>query len=222
MGAMTTEKASSVKRRGHAREIKFNELFGSSEYEVNFSGATADCNISNHSLISELRAAQILKDGVSPEVSLKGGNTIQIHLGNIPELTNPDYEVYKLGHTVVNHKKTFSEQVDELKKASFWQKYLKKGNLLCYYDDNYSWVFFDMEEVIDFITKNTEWRILNTGRLKGDLPISPSGKMTQIFTHEYRSKKRSFVLGAHGSTKGKQFINVLKNNINFLEKKTND
>jgi hypothetical protein len=222
MGAMTAQKASSVKRRGHERERKFNDFFGSTDYKVNFSGATADNYIADTSLLSELREANILKKDVTPDVSLKGGNTIQIHLGSIPELTAPDYEVYDLDHTTVDHKKTFDTQVEELKKVSFWEKYLKKGNLLCYYNDDSVWTFFDMKEVIDFIVHNTEWRILDTGRLKGDLPQAPSGKMKQIFTHEYRSKKRSFVLGAHGSTKGKQFIDVLKNNINFLEKKTND
>ena len=211
MPAMTSKKASFVKKRGHLRESHFNSMYGDPSAIINWSGANADCLIRDESLIS------ILKTKIEPlsnEVSLKGGNTIQIHLGKIPELTDiENYIVTKTnnGQTKVDHGIDFSEQVKALKTKDFWDKYFRKGDILSYSYDDGQYIFFSMSEVIDFIISNCEWRLLETGRLKGDF----FGR--QYLTYEYRKKKNLFVIGAHGGNKGRQFINLLKDNIRFHE-----
>ena len=64
-----------------------------------------------------------------------------------------------------------------------------------------------MSRVIRFIASNFSWRLLETGRLKGD--FTKSGK--QIFTYEFRPEdhKKTFVLGAHGGQKGREFRDLM-------------
>lgn len=212
MGKMTSEQASLVKRRGHKREETFNKIFDSCGVEINYSGASADCSITKQKYIDVLRDSGVLRRDVEPFVSLKGGNTIQIHLGNIPELTGTYSTESHSGKTIVTHDKSFEEQLKSLQDRVFWRRYLKKGNLLCYYDDNSSWKFFDMDAVIDFIVERVEWRLLDTGRIKGDL-----GSKRGLFTYELRNKKNTFVLGAHGGKNGKELIGHLEDNIPFME-----
>jgi len=208
---MSTEQASKVKLKGHQREKEFNNKYGSSDDELNYSGASADCEIrQGHKILETL---QKVIGTNSREVSLKGGNTMQIHLGNLPELT--DKNNYTVSKKIVKNKKAtcvdhgipFSQQVKNLQQKAFWNKYLKKGDILAYSYDNGSHIFFNMDDVNDFIIKECEWRHLETGRLKGDI----QGK--QYLTYEYRAKKDSFVLGAHGGKKGKEFIDLLVKNL---------
>tara|TARA_R110000796_G_scaffold250486_1_gene379510 strand:- start:1051 stop:1695 length:645 start_codon:yes stop_codon:yes gene_type:complete len=205
--AMSSKQASLVKINGHKREVVFNQKYGNPDDEINWSGASADCEIHDESLINILRRTIGFPGN---GVSLKGGNTIQIHLGNLPELTSKNkliVEKNHKGHTKVGHGINFSEQVSVLKTKSFWNKYLRKGDVLAYSYDNGQHIFFNMDDVIDFIITECEWRLLDTGRLKGDF----FGH--QHLTYEYRKKKGLFVLGAHGGRKGKEFIELLKNKI---------
>lgn len=205
--AMSSKQASHVKRKGHQREVVFNQKYGSPSFSINWSGASSDCEIRDESLINILkRTIGFPGNGVS----LKGGSTIQIHLGNLPELTDKQgliVEKNNKGHTKVEHGIHFSEQVSVLKTKSFWNKYLRKGDILAYSYDNNKHIFFNMDDVIDFIITECEWRLLDTGRLKGDF----FGH--QYLTYEYRKKKGLFVLGAHGGKKGEEFIELLRNNI---------
>ncbi len=213
--AMSSEQASAVKRRGHQREGEFNQRFGFPEAEINWSGSSADCLL-NESRLPMGFAQWAARNNVSlgSSVSLKSGNTIQVHLGNLPELTNKEeYYTAKnaLGQTVVDHAIPFEEQQDTLKSRAFWEKYLKKGDVMCYVDDiNGEYLFFKMDDVISFIIDKCEWRLLPTGRLKGDF----FGK--QVLTYEYRSRKKSFLLGAGGASNGKKFINILKENLDVF------
>ena len=212
--AMTSQQASQKKKQGHKREREFNKIYGDPDASINHSGASADCEISEGHEI--LKALQETIGTNSREVSLKGGNTIQIHLGNLPELTDEaNYTISKnsKGHTCVEHGIPFSQQVESFRQKDFWDKYLKKGDILAYsYDDagDGSHIFFNMDDVNDFIINECKWRRLDTGRLKGDI----QGK--QYLTYEYRSKKGSFVLGASGSNKGKQFIDLLQRNLRHV------
>jgi hypothetical protein len=211
---MTSQQASQKKKQGHKREREFNKIYGDPDASINHSGASADCEISEGHEI--LKALQETIGTNSREVSLKGGNTIQIHLGNLPELTDEaNYTISKnsKGHTCVEHGIPFSQQVESFRQKDFWDKYLKKGDILAYsYDDagDGSHIFFNMDDVNDFIINECKWRRLDTGRLKGDI----QGK--QYLTYEYRSKKGSFVLGASGSNKGKQFIDLLQRNLRHV------
>ena len=211
--AMTSEKASQVKRKGHEREKIFDQRFGDGDGEINYSGASADNHIKeDHPILEDLEKEINTK---SNSVSLKGGNTIQIHLGNIPELTNKKtFKVSKLenGSTCVDHQIPFEEQVGELKSSEFWEKYLKKGDILSY-AENDKYIFFNMNDVISLICEECKWRVLPTGRLKGDFCNPEKGKEVQYLTYEYRKKKGTFVLGAHGAQKGRDFIELLRQRI---------
>ena len=82
---------------------------------------------------------------------------------------------------------SFDNQKLYLKSYDFWKKYLKKGNLLCYNDKRGNYTFFKMDSVIDCIRKNFKWRLLETGRIKGDCFID--GKIRKgVITIEYRNE----------------------------------
>ena len=221
---MTAEKASLVKRRGHQKEAKFNDQFGSEKYKTNYTNVGADNYISKSNPFYSVLAEYFnIKSEEDLSVSLKSSNTIQISLGNMPELTDRNklivssVKMSKTGReaTKVDHGISFSNQIEVLKSRVFWNKYLKKGEFLCY-DSGDTYYFFLMDEVIHFIIENCNWRILDTGRLKGDFLYKNKSK--QFLTYEYRSEKKSFVLGAHGGKKGKEFIELLKDNVKYYSK----
>ena len=141
--------------------VSFNKIYGDPDAPINHSGASADYEISEGHEI--LKALQETIGTNSREVSLKGGNTIQIHLGNLPELTDEtSYTISKnsKGHTCVEHGIPFSQQVESFRQKDFWDKYLKKGDILAYsYDDagDGSHIFFNMDDVNDFIIKLSDW-----------------------------------------------------------------
>ncbi len=212
--AMSSQQASQKKKQGHKREQEFNKRYGDPNASINHSGASADCEISEGHEILETLQETIGTN--SREVSLKGGNTIQIHLGNLPELTDKaNYTVSKnhKGETCVEHGIPFSQQVESFCQKDFWDKYLKKGDILVYSYDvegDGQHIFFNMDDVNDFIINECEWRLKDTGRLKGDI----QGK--QYLTYEYRRKAGQFVLGAHGGKKGKEFIDLLQKNLRHV------
>ena len=213
--AMSSQKASHVKTIGHKREHTFNKKFGDKNADINYSGASSDCEIKDADFLNELKKS--ISTG-SPFVSLKSSRTIQIHLGNIPELTNRSHWNKTLGKTAKGattgqHGIPFVDQQKVLKSRSFWNKYLKKGDVLSYLQKDGSYIFFNMDHVIDFIITNCHWRLLSTGRLKGDFYNSEKNKSVQYLTYEYRSEKKLFVIGAHGSSKGFEFIQLLKLNL---------
>ncbi len=86
---MTESQGRAVKQNGHKREEVFNKKFGDPKAKINYSGASADCAIcKSDPVLTSLKN----KIGVDyNKVSLKGGKTIQIHLGKIPELTDFDH-----------------------------------------------------------------------------------------------------------------------------------
>lgn len=218
---MTSKQASYVKKIGHKREVNFNAQFGIEGYKINFSGSSADNIISKESYVDPiLRDKFNISDPSLLDVSLKSGNTIQFHLGNIPELTDRTLmEIVSTDNlpTKVSHGIPFEEQRTNLKDKKFWNKYLKKGKILCYVEDEDHYTFFCMNSIIEFVIDKCTWRKLPTGRLKGNFIYR--GKSLQILTYEYRSDKKQFVLGAHGSKKGKAFVNLLKENIKFHSEK---
>jgi hypothetical protein len=216
--AMTSEQASEKKIRGHKNEIDFNERFGNKSWKISYSKPTSDCAVSDKAVLKRLIDDLGVKSG---NVSLKSGNTIQIHLGWISELTDRDkwtqcLRKIKLGKkfcTSSDHGLSFEKQQQVLKGYEFWKKYLGKGDILCYRASETTWLFFNMDIVIDFITRRITWRLLKTGRIKGDFGN------TQLLTYEYRPEehKKRFVLGAHGGRKGWEFIETLKEQIPYVE-----
>ena len=59
--------------------------------KINYSGSSADCKLIDEKLFQQLKIdLKITGNGVS----LKSGNTIQFHLGVLPELTNKEIWVH--------------------------------------------------------------------------------------------------------------------------------
>lgn len=199
--------ASMVKNSGHKHEVLFNNIFGNPDANLSYTKNKPDCLITSAYHKDELKS-------LSPtghDVSLKAGNTWQIHLGEIQELT--DFAVWNKTLerrapapglrpiTRGGHGVSWDSQKIALQSKGFWAKYFRKGDLLCYYDKACNWTFFNMDQVISFIIEFGTWRMIQaSGRIKGDF-FNTSGVLLQgIITYEYRSEshKRTFVLGAHG------------------------
>jgi hypothetical protein len=222
-----------VKERGHAYEVVFNSLFNKRQKHLNFSGASSDCFVSGDEILNKLKPL-----GVKGEtVSLKASDTWQFHLGNLTELSDTKYyknsirqiipEGKKKPQTWGQHNKTFDEQLKVLNDKDFWWKYLGKGDYLCYTNRKGLWRFFSMTSVIEFITTHTEWRLLDTGRIKGDYRVNikndkgdSSIKLYKgVITFEFRDEehKQTFVLGAHGAKNGYKFMTILSSYIPYVD-----
>jgi hypothetical protein len=215
MGKMTSFNASRVKRLGHAEEETFNAFFGDKhQRDRNFSGSSED------NIVTSPEYKKIISKKLGPiksyKVSLKSGNTWQFHLGRIDELSKLDKLKIRRGNpTIVIHSKSFLSQQRVLKSKNFWEKYLSKGDLLCYNDKKKMYTFFKMKNVVAFIIKNAKWSILPTGRIKGSL--IGGGKTYSVLTFEYRKDKHQFVLGAFGGKNGLRLFTILKENLNHCE-----
>lgn len=221
-----------VKERGHAYENVFNTIFYR-KADLNFSGSSNDCWVDED---TQQKLSKLKVRG--NKVSLKAADTWQFHLGNMPELSDTNHYKKSLVRKIPNgrtklqtcgtHSKSFEEQLRILKSYSFWEKYLggDKGDYLCYTNRKGLWRFFSMRDVINFITNNAEWRLLPTGRIKGDFLIffsenqkTITHKAKGILTFEFRDEdhKQTFVLGAHCGKNGKKFMEILSVNIPFVD-----
>lgn len=210
------------KEVGHANEFMFNAKFFRRD-RLNFDGPSADCLVNDRTFDSLRRL------GVEGrEVSLKAGSTAQFHLGLIEELSEKEHYRRTLEQRLVRrriatcgtHHLPWEEQLLVLKRKAFWRKYLGKGDYYCQLEkDKASYTFFAMEQVISFIVENAKWRLLETGRIKGDLPVK--GKKgaysyRAVITFEFRPEKSLFVLGANGGQSGYLFCEILKQHIEYV------
>ena len=221
MGKMSSQQASQKKELGHAEERTFNAFFGDkNKRETNYSNPSFDNEITNKK--HQIEITKKLGRLKSFKVSLKSGDTWQFHLGRIDELSPlSKIKVKKTskGETKVIHYISFTQQLSILSKSSFWMKYLGKGDLLCYNDKKKKYTFFRMDKVIHFICKNVDWRILDTGRIKGDLIFNK--RKRSVLTFEYRDTKNQFAIGAMGGKNGLLLFEILKSNLAFCEIKFN-
>ncbi len=160
---------------------------------------------------------------IDGKLMLRVGKNWQFHLGDIPEIGSIDYfsksiKKKKLKSKIIEcgeYNVDWNTQLKNLKSTDFWEKYFCKGhNVFCFSNDNYEYFFFNIHEMVDFFIKNTTWRLLETGRIKGDLNLNEKNSVA-IFTLEFRneSHKKCFVFGAHGGGKGIQLFLILLRNI---------
>jgi hypothetical protein len=111
---------------------------------------------------------------------------------------------------------------DKSKCRQIFEKYLKKSqsekpaDLLVYLDlIHKKWLFFSMNDIINFIVDNGKWRKLKSNRIKGDF-VNNSGKWIQYITYEYRgSSHKSYFLGVNCG-KGAKFIELLTHKIKYI------
>ncbi len=185
------------KRRGHAIEESFRKQFGSVLDSTRFLCGSDNTIRRRHPIIQRL-VTELKVNGL--EVSNKSGKNIQFTIGQIPQWTHVDAETL--------HSYAFNEHT--------FQKYLKKMytdtpcDMLVYYDEqDGQWIFFNMDVIVRFIADNVYWRILPSGRIKGDF----FGR--QYLTYEYRVTHRSYFLGANGN-RGELFIRLLQQHIPSL------
>ena len=194
----------SKKSKGHRLEKDFLKQYNPAELENPIEyGATSDTSIHISHPICELLKTNLSIDNFN--VSNKSGSNLQLTLGNIPELLN-----------ITEDSLTDKELI-----RNIFNKYLKKSNSvrpadLLAYNDNEKWIFFNMDDVVNFITEKCQFRKLPTGRLKGDFEDNSRKGYSQYLTYEYRDTHKSYFLGFNGN-KGLPFINLLKNKIKYLE-----
>lgn len=193
------------KKTGHNREILFEKQYNPNKKTEKIEyGAKADTEMDKSKHIYQELVNKLKVKGNN--VSNKSGNNIQFTLGNIPELL--DISIIQL-----NNKQLILEIMG---------KYLKKNgsdkpaDILVYLDMNKKeWLFFNMDYVIEFIADNCDWRILESGRIKGDFKDKSKKGKRQYLTYEYRQTHNSYFLGANGG-KGSEFIVLLMNNIPYM------
>ena len=187
------------KRNGHKNEKDFLKKYNITEVDNPTEyGATSDTSICpTHPICDELH--KTIKPA-NLNVSNKSGKNIQLTLGNIPELKDID-DITKLDKELVR---------------SIMCKYLKKcdspkpAEILAYKDkENEKWIFFNTEDIVEFIATKCRWRKLKSGRIKGDFDDDSRKGFSQYITYEYRATHKSYFLGFNGG-KGIKFINLLK------------
>ena len=192
------------KRIGHEIEKEFTRQYNSNDLDKPIEyGAKADTSIDINHPICEILKQTLNINGFN--VSNKSGNNIQFTLGQIIELKDIEIEL-----------------LTKDKIINIFNKYLKKINsdkpvdLLVYKDtDNNRWIFFNIDDIINFIANECIWRKLSSGRIKGDFNDNSRKGISQYITYEYRNTHNSYFLGLNGN-KGKRFIELLMNNgINY-------
>ena len=190
------------KEIGHKREKDFLKQYNITEINSPLEyGAKSDTSIDLLHPICEILKEQL---NVSTfNVSNKSGNNIQFTLGQIPELK--DIEIEEFNNPIFT--------------LNLFNKYLKKNtsdkpaDFLVYKDDEHKrWIFFNIDNIIDFIKTKCIWRKLITGRIKGDFNDNTKKGVSQYITYEYRPTHKSYFLGLNGG-KGKKFIGLLMNEI---------
>jgi hypothetical protein len=210
MARMESNKASQVKVNGELAKQKLaTKLKSISSREIYI----------NKEMHPEI-ANEINIDG---KLMLRVGRNWQFHLGELPEIGS----INAFSRSIINRKinkktlqcgtydRDWNSQLEQLKSPVFWEKYFCKGhNIFCFSNDNYEYFFFNIHNMVSYFIDNTKWRLLDTGRIKGDLFLE-NGTSTTIFTIEFRneSHKKCFAFGAHGGDKGIQLFLILLRNI---------
>jgi len=148
--------------------------------------------------------------------TLKSGKNWQFHLGSFSPFTENWGTQYLNGGKTMKYKLPDEDIILDLRSEKFIRSFIFKGNFFAVYDAP-NWLIFDSQDLIELLqdSERTKWRLLESGRIKGDINIE-AYKRT-IFTMEYRAEehKKQFVFGAHGGGAGERFKNILKKSLFF-------
>jgi hypothetical protein len=198
------------KRKGHKREDDFkNQYNPASLTEATEYKATSDTWIPSGLEISNILCERFgIPASKDLYISNKSGENIQFTLGQIPELIAEDNLAWL--QNADNCRALFNKYLKKVDSA-------KPADILVYKDNTaQKWIFFKMDDIIDFIVAKATWRRLETGRIKGDFDNDTKKGSSQYLTYEYRTTHKSYFLGLNGG-KGIEFIHLLKKNIAFYE-----
>jgi hypothetical protein len=210
MAKMNSTKASQVKVSGELAKHKLSQKLNATNPKNMF--------------LTKATNSQICEAiGTEGKVMLRAGKNWQFHLGEINEISTIEYysnsiEVIPFKNKNISkgsHSESWENQLKFLSSKLLWEKYFAKGNdVLCFSSDNFEYFFFNIKEIIDFLISNIKWRLLESGRIKGDIILSDNDLKT-IFTIEFRneSHKKCFAFGAHGGNKGIELFLILLRNI---------
>lgn len=187
------------KRNGHQFEKDFLRKYNPEDLDKPIEyGATSDTTISPRHPICAILQERINNKNLF--VSNKSGKNIQFTLGQIPELKDINVDTMNTDKELVR---------------IIFNKYLKKINsvtpagILVYKDTaNKKWVFFNMDDVVNYIVEKCTWRMLDSGRIKGDFADNSKKGVRQYITYEYRQTHKSYFLGMNGG-RGIEFIKLL-------------
>jgi hypothetical protein len=147
---------------------------------------------------------------------LKSGKNWQFHLGNFTPYINNWGTEFLFSGKKVKYNQLNSIIIEDITNEKFINSFMLKANFFVIYDTS-NWLIFKSNDILKLM-QNTEfikWRILESGRIKGD--IFMDGIKRTIFTMEYRAEehKKQFVFGAHGGGAGEKFKNILKKTLLF-------
>ena len=148
--------------------------------------------------------------------TLKSGKNWQFHLGSFSPYTENWGAQYLNDGKIIKFILSDNKIILDLRSEKFIRSFILKGNFFTVYDAP-NWLIFDSQDLISMLqdTEHLKWRILESGRIKGDI-YTENHKKT-IFTMEYRAEKhkKQFVLGAHGGGSGERFKKILKEKLFF-------
>jgi hypothetical protein len=209
------------KKEGHRKEKTFNQKYHP-ECTTLTMKAESDCQIDiNHQILLTLRDKEIISSNEERNTSNKSGNTIQFVLG-VPEINS------------LSHNERLNYVIENIEELS--NKYLKKNKSdrpadLLVYDTGESRLFFNMDEVINFIVVNCKFRntkirsqqgieyLNNKSKcIYGDFEDDSKKGIRKYLTIENRGKNHnhSIFFGINGEC-GIKFINLIKNNVKYYD-----
>lgn len=201
---MSSGQARAVKKNGDFLRKRFNEQC---------------CDLNGVILNQYLKG---LQRPIAPgSFIMKTGKNWQFHLGQFDGyLTNWKYEISPNGK-IVSYAVSETEIVQDLRSAKFLNRFLLKENYLVTSHNN-KWIIFSKNDILKILQNESllKWRILPSGRIKGDIYHHWQGmnwNKRAVFTLEYRNEehKKSFVFGAHGGGAGERLQLFLQDKLLF-------
>ena len=197
--AMSSGQARSIKRRGDFLRMQFRN----------------QCCAADNLIKAELLRG--LTNPIAPgNFTMKTGMNWQFHLGQLGRYNEKwKTRISEDGKTIFYGSSEESITYD-LYSSEFLKSFILKGNYLVTAHSN-DWLIFSSDDILSVLQDSeiTRWRILDSGRIKGDLH-STWGKRT-VFTIEYRAEKhkQTFVIGAHGGGAGARLGTFLRESLIF-------
>lgn len=147
---------------------------------------------------------------------LKAGKNWQFHLGSFsPFIESWGVQFINKGKSI-KYDVSIASIIMEFRRESFLRKFMLKKNFLVVYEAP-NWLIFDTSDLLALMQDpdQIQWRILESGRIKGD--IFKGNSKRAVLTFEFRSElhKKQFVFGAHGGGAGELFKEFIKEKLFF-------